>query len=86
MTKETHKLYRCSPLKWANMLYVDALQFRMHMAKEAMRYYEELASEIDDKINSERYQELIKLHDDSEDAYEWNEKFLLEIARKKDAE
>lgn len=68
--KNTFDLYRCSPLLWAGLEYEDALHFRIEKAEEAKKYYR-IKKDID------KYQ-------DSEDAIEWNRKFLEEIKQERE--
>lgn len=82
--KDTFKLYRCSPLRWADLLYEEALTTRRDQAKKAMNYYRKKASKIQYKMSNKKYDLLVDCYKNSDEARKWNQIFLDEIKKKRE--
>ena len=80
--KKTNRLYRCSTLEWANLPYEEALHFRIAKAEEAKDYYREQSAQYSDVWSTKNHTKmgvLSRLYTDSQDAIDWNRKFINEI-------
>lgn len=83
MKHTTFELYRCSPLLWAGLEYEDALKFRIEKALEAKIYYRIEAKKLNN-IDEKNFKYLVKCYENSDEAVEWNRKFLQEIENERE--
>ena len=79
MKKKTIDLYRAEAICWADMVYVDALRYRILLAKQAMDYYRSMAGIAD--RSTEKYLDYIQKYKDSEEAVAFNRKMLAECEK-----
>ncbi len=77
--KKTRDLYRCKASLWADMPYRNALALRILKAEDAMKYYKGMTDRIPNKFGSDEYLNLVEKFKDSEEARDWNIRFLDEL-------